>query len=57
MRDEAHVFVDDEPGPVGDRYAGRFLAAVLQGEEGEEGETGDIHVGSVDGEHPTLVMG
>ena len=57
LRDEPHVLVDDEPGPVGDRDAGRLLPAVLQGEEREEGEPGDVHLGGVDGEDPTLVMG
>ena len=57
LRDQPHVFVDDQPGTVGDRDAGRFLPAMLQREEGEEGQAGDIHLGGVDSEHPTLVMG
>ncbi len=57
LGDEPHVLVDDEPGAVGDGDAGGLLPAMLQGEESEEGETGDIHLGSVDGEHPALVVG
>ena len=57
LRDQAHVLVDDQPGAVGDRDAGRLLPAVLQREQGEEGEAGDIHLRGVDGEHPALVVG
>ena len=57
LRDQAHVLVDDQASAVGDRYAGRFLPPVLQGEEGEEGEAGDVHLRGVDGEHPAFVMG
>ena len=54
---QPHVLVDDQARTVGDRYAGRFLTAVLQGEEGEEGQAGDIHLRGVDGEHPAFIMG
>ncbi len=57
LRDQTHVLVDDQPRAVGDGYAGRLLPPVLQREQSEEGETGDIHLGGVDGEHPTFIMG
>ena len=57
LRHQPHVLVDDQPGAVGDRDAGRLLPAMLQREEGEEGEAGDIHLRSVNGEHPALIVG
>ncbi len=40
LSDQAHVLVDEDPGAVGDRDAGGFLAAVLKRVEAEEGEFG-----------------
>src|SRR5256885_388383 len=50
LGDEAHVAQDGQAALVGDGDAGRFLAAVLEGEEAEEGDAGDVAVGSADAE-------
>ena len=57
LGDQAHLLVDDEPRPVGDRDTCGFLTPVLEREKGEERETGHIHLGCVDGEHPALLAG
>jgi hypothetical protein len=44
LRHEPHVLVDDDPVAVADRYARRFLAAVLKGVQAEVGQLGDVLV-------------
>ena len=50
LRDEAHVAKRHQVPVVGDRDAGRLLAAVLEGHQPEVGEARHVAVGSVDAE-------
>jgi len=57
LRDQSHVFVDDQAHTVGDGYPGRLLPTVLECKKREEGETRDVHLRSIDAENPALVVG
>jgi hypothetical protein len=52
LRDQPHVLDDRDGLAVGDGDPGRFLPAVLEGEQPEVGEVGDRLTRRVNTEHP-----
>jgi hypothetical protein len=56
LRDQAEVLVDDEGAAVADRYAGGFLAAVLQRVQAEVSELGDLFPRRPDAEDSARVL-
>ena len=56
LRDESHVFVDENLAAVTRSDSGRFLTAVLQSIEAEVAQLGHFFAGSPDAEDTTGVL-